>query len=164
MSKMLSFKLHKAKRKFLSEHNEPEVLTIEEKTKVLNLEGTSNHKPNGDFDGSWTRYWIAFSHETEYLFCSQCGKPIWNEENKRSKALCEELIRTKEINKYIVERDEPITMKDLKSHGSHVELDGVTYITPMCCEHNTGNKGEMIELKEESILVEEVDPLILEEE
>ena len=147
MGSIMSLKLHQAKKKFVEEHTVPDVIKFEEKTKVLNLEGTSNHKPNGDFDGSWTRYWIAFSHETEYLFCSQCGKPIWNEENRKSVDLCKELIRTKEINKYVGEKDEPITLEDLESHGSHVELDGVTYITPLCCEHNTGNKGEEIILK-----------------
>ena len=131
---------------------------------VLNLEGTSNHKPNGDFDNSWTRYWIAFSRKTDYLFCAKCGRPLWNEENKKSVAFCEELIRTRKINDYIEKKDEKVTIENLRSHGSHVELDGMTYITPMCCEHNTSNKGENIELKEGTILVEEVDPLIIEEE
>lgn len=77
---MMSIKLFCAKNKFTQEHREPEIIILEEDTEVLNLEGTTNHKPNGDFDGSWTRYWIAFTHETDHLFCSQCGIPIWNEE------------------------------------------------------------------------------------
>lgn len=57
-----------------------------------------------------------------------------------------------------------ITMEDLKSHGCHVKLNGTTYITPMCCEHNISDKGDFIVLKEGTILVKEVGPMIIDEE
>lgn len=148
----MSFKLHSAKNRFIDEHGEPEILVLEEDTEVLNLEGTANHKPNGDFDGSWTRYWIAFTHETDYLFCSQCGIPIWNEQDKKSVNLCKELIRTKEINKYVGEKDGGITMNDLESQGSHVRYNGKVYITPLCSEHNTNNKGKKSKFPVKAVL------------
>lgn len=79
MGSILSFKLHRAKNKFIEEHGVPEIVVLEKDAEDFNLEGTSNHKPNGDFDGSWTRYWIGFTHETDYLFLFT----IWNSHLER---------------------------------------------------------------------------------
>lgn len=61
------------------------------------------------------------------------------------------------------EKDGGIAMNDLESQGSHVRYKGRVYITPLCSEHNTNNKGKKIVLKAGTILVEEVDPLIVDE-
>ena len=157
---VMSLKLFMAKEDFLSKHSNPKVLVLEKDTEVLNMEGTSNHHPNGDFDNSWTKYWIAFSEETKLILCSQCGKALWNEENRNSVKMCKDILRQRKINCDVEGKDNEEKLEDYISHGSHVEIDGVTYITPLCIEHNTSNKGEMITLKKGSILVEEVDPII----
>lgn len=45
-----------------------------------------------------------------------------------------------------------------------MKLGGIYYITPLCSQHNTDNIGKEIVLEAGSVLVEEVDPRIVEEE
>jgi hypothetical protein len=158
---ILTSRLFSAKEDFVKKHRKPIVLTLEKNTKVLNMSGTSNRLPDGDFGNSWTQYWMVFSNDS--LRCSQCGKLLWNKENKTSVEACEKWIRQHEINNHVEGKDEKESLNDYESQGGHVELDGIRYITPLCSQHNTDNIGKEIVLEADSVLVEEVDPRIIEE-
>ncbi len=160
---MMSIKLIAAREEFLKEHREPKILVLDKDTDVVNMEGTSNHHPNGNFSNSWTKYWIAFTHETGGVYCAECGQAIWNDENEKSVAICRDILKQHQINCRVEGKELDESLDDYRSHGSHVLLDGVTYITPLCPEHNTNDKGLKIKLKKGTILVEEVDPRIEEE-
>ena len=102
------------------------------------MSDTSNRESNGDFEDSWTQYWMTFSNE-ETLKCS----------------VCETL--------HVDGKDADEPLAEYESQGGHVQLDGVIYITPLCFLHNKEDVGENIVLKAGSVLVEEVAPIILEE-
>lgn len=156
---VLSIRLFSAMNVFLDKNGQPKVITLGKDTQVLNMPNTSNRIPNGDFEGSWTQYWITFSKEGT-LRCSVCGKLLWNKEIKKSKEVCQDLIRKREINNYVENKDEKESIEDYESQGGHVKLNNVIYITPLCCHHNKENVGENIVLKAGSVLVEEVNPVI----
>lgn len=151
-----------AREGFIENHREPNVLKLEKNTKVLNMSGTSDRLPDGDFENSWTQYWLVFSNDS--LRCSQCGKLLWNIEDKSSIVICKKLIRQHEINNHVEGKDTKESLNEYESQGGHVELDGTCYITPLCSLHNREHVGEEITLKTGSVLVEEVDPRIVEEE
>ena len=154
-----SLKLCKAKELFVDEHRNPNVIVLQAATEVFNIPGTANRHPNGDFEDSWTQYWLAFS-EQDNIMCSECGKPLWNKECKNSEGFCKAVLRYRQVMKRSGGNCEDESMDDYMSHGSHVEFAGMTYITPLCSKHNTENVGKKIVLNKGSILVEEVDPRI----
>lgn len=159
---ILTSKLLSAREDFIKKHREPNVLKLEKNTKVFNMPGTSNRFPDGDFENSWTQYWLAFSNSS--LRCSQCGKLLWNKEDKNSVETCKKLIRQHEINNHVEGKEIEESLNEYESQGGHVKLGGISYITPLCSQHNTDNIGKEIVLKEGSVLVEEVAPRIIEEE
>lgn len=159
---VIALKIFVAGKEFVEKHKKPLVIKQEEDTEVLNMSDTSNRKPNGDFEDSWTQYWMAFSNE-ETLKCSVCETLLWNKENEKSIEVCKDLIRQHEINKHVEGKDADESLAEYESQGGHVQLDGVIYITPLCFLHNKKDVGENIVLKAGSVLVEEVDPIILEE-
>lgn len=111
--KELNFKFLSAREDFIKKHRDPKVLKLEKNTKVLNMSGTSNRLPDGDFENSWTQYWLAFSNAS--LHCSQCGKLLWNNEDKNSVDVCKKLIRQHEINNYVEEKDTEEKLNDYES-------------------------------------------------
>lgn len=147
------------KDNFIDKHREPKTITLDLDMEVLNLPRTSNRKPNGDFGRSWTQYWLAFSGE-QRLCCSVCGIPLWNNEAEKSKGICMDLVRQHEINNSVENKDDKMSLEDFESQGGHVKLDGIIYITPLCPKHNKEKEGELITLQSGSVLVEEVDPII----
>ena len=159
---ILTLRLLSAREDFIENYRKPKVLKLEKNTKVLNMPGTSNRLPDGDFENSWTQYWLVFSNAS--LRCSQCGKLLWNNEDKSSIEICKKRIRQHEINNHVEGKDTKESLNEYESQGGHVELDGTCYITPLCSQHNTDNIGKEIVLKEGSVLVEEVAPRIVEED
>lgn len=157
--KILTSKLFSAREDFIKRHRKPNVLTLEKDTKVINMSGTSNRLPDGDFENSWTWYWMAFSKES--LRCSQCGKLLWNKEDETSVEACKKWIRQHEINNHVEGKDDKESLNEYESQGGHVKLEGIRYITPLCSQHNTDNIGEEIVLEAGSVLVEEVEPRIV---
>ena len=158
----ITLRLLVAGDEFVEKHRKPQVIRLEENTEVLNMSDTSNRKPDGDFEDSWTQYWMAFSNE-KTLKCSVCETLLWNKENNKSIEVCKDLIRQHEINKHVEGKNVDESLSEYESQGGHVQLEGVIYITPLCIQHNKEEIGENIVLKAGAVLVEEVDPIILQE-
>ena len=155
----MSMRLIAAKDEFVKKHRNPKVIKLDNDTEVINMQETENRKPEGDFEDSWTQYWLAFT-EQSFLCCSECGKPLWNKECEKSEAFCKDVVRKRQINSKVENTDNKETLADYKSQGGHVKLDDTIYIAPLCYQHNNNNVGEKIVLKSGTILVEEIEPRI----
>ena len=44
------------------------MIKLGEDTEVLNMSDTSNRESNGDFEDSWTQYWMTFSNEETFKY------------------------------------------------------------------------------------------------
>ena len=160
---MLSFQLYTAKKDFEENHQySPEVITLKCDTKVTNKGNTSNRHPNGSFDNSWMKYWMAFSGKSSGFVCSVDGESIWVDGNKESCELCGKHCRQLELIHFPNTNYREETYNQREAHGAHVKYKGKTYIVPMCASDNTSLKDEEkeITLKAGTILVEEIDPII----
>ena len=156
------FSLLVAKTEFEKNHSSPDVIKLDCDTKVANKENTSNRYPNGDFDNSWMKYWMAFSDKSSAFVCSIDGKPIWVKDVEESCRLCREKNRLFELMYFPHTDKSEETYNKREAHGAHVKYNGKLYIVPMCASENTSLKDaeKEITLKAGTILVEEVDPII----
>lgn len=159
---MLSLPLFVAKKDFENDHPSPEVITLDNDTKVTNKGNTSKRHPNGDFGNSWMKYWMAFSGKTSSFVCSIDGEPIWVEGDKDSENACREKNRLIELIYHPDTEKAEEAYNGREAHGAHIQYNGKTYIVPMCASDNTSLKDEEqeITLKKGTILVEEVAPVI----
>lgn len=133
----MSLSLFAARDEFVKKHKEPEVITLESETEVINKGNTSTHHPNGSFENSWMKYWMAFSGQDKDFVCSVDGQPIWIEGDVESCKKCREINRTFELLYHPDTEKAEKTYNGREAHGAHLEYNGKTYIAPMCSSHNT---------------------------
>lgn len=134
---------------FREKHGSVGVYTMPYSEDVINEKNTKRHP---DIFKSWIRYWIGFTeHDDVTVACSVTGERLHIDEGM------------KPLNEFL-----HLALNESQkgyAEGAHVRVTGVTgipdgvYITPM--KHNENMKlGKTVQLREGTILVEEVDPIV----